>query len=61
MILEGEIRDAKMNSFSSNFQTRQTLVKHKLPLYFLYEFLMVENLTSAIREHGLNENLGLVI
>ena len=38
MILEGEIEDAKMSSFSSDFQT---LIKHhKFPLYFLYELLM---------------------
>ena len=34
---EGEIKDAKMSSFSSNFQT---LILHLLPLYFLYELLM---------------------
>ena len=34
MILEGEIKDAKMSSFSSDFQT---LIK--LLLYFLYELL----------------------
>ena len=37
LILEGEIRDAKMRSFSSDFQT---LVKHSFLLYFLYELLM---------------------
>ena len=38
MILEGEIKDAKMNSFSSDFQT---LNKHfKFPLYFLDELLI---------------------
>ena len=37
MILEGEIKDAKMSSFSSDFQT---LIKHLFPLYFLYEFLI---------------------
>ena len=37
MILEGEMKDAKMSSFSSNFQT---LIQHLLPLYFLYELLM---------------------
>ena len=37
MILEGEIKDAKMSSFSSDFQT---LIKHKFPLFFLYELLM---------------------
>ena len=37
MILEGEIKDAKMSSFSSDFQT---LIKHWFPLYFLYELLM---------------------
>ena len=35
MILEGEIKDAKMSSFSSDFET---LIKHYFPLYFLYEF-----------------------
>ena len=37
MILEGEIKDAKMSSFSSDFQT---LIKLQFPLYFLYELLM---------------------
>ena len=37
MILEGEIKDAKMSSFSSDFQT---LIKHLFPLYFLYESLI---------------------
>ena len=37
MILEGEIKNAKMSSFSYYFQT---LIKHKFPLYFLYELLM---------------------
>ena len=37
MILEGEIKDAKMSSFSSDFQT---LIKHLFPLYFLYELLI---------------------
>ena len=37
MILGGEIKDAKMSSFSSDFQT---LIKHQFPLYFLYELLM---------------------
>ena len=37
MILEGEIKDAKMTSFSSDFQT---LIKHLFLLYFLYELLM---------------------
>ena len=37
LILEGEIRDAKMRSFSSDFQT---LVKHSFILYFLHELLM---------------------
>ena len=31
MILEREIKDAKMSSFSSDFQT---LIKHLFPLYF---------------------------
>ena len=35
MILEGEIKDAKLNSFSSDFQTLITF-----SLYFLYELLM---------------------
>ena len=37
MILEGEIKDAKISSFSSDFQT---LIKRKFPLYFLNELLM---------------------
>ena len=37
MILAGEIKDAKMSSFSSEFQT---LIKHSLPLYFLQKLLM---------------------
>ena len=37
MILDGEIKDAKMASFSSDFQT---LIIHKILLYFLYELLM---------------------
>ena len=37
MILEGEIKDAKMSSFSSDFQTR---IKHSFPLYFHHELLM---------------------
>ena len=37
MILERELKDAKMSSFSSDFQT---LVKHQFPLYFRYELLM---------------------
>ena len=37
MILEGEIKDAKMSSFSSDFQT---LIKQLFPLYFLYELLI---------------------
>ena len=36
MILGGEIKDGKMSSFSSGFQT----LKHEFPLYFLYELLM---------------------
>ena len=37
MILEGEIKDAKMTSFSSDFQT---LIKNLFLFYFLYELLM---------------------
>ena len=38
MILEGEIKDAKMSSFSSDFKT---LIKYKISLmYFLYELLL---------------------
>ena len=37
MILEGEIKDAKMSSFSSDFQQ---LYKHQFSLYVLYEVLM---------------------
>ena len=49
MILEGEIKDAKMSSFSSDFQT---LIKHYFPLFFLYELLM--SLRRAYRnQHNL--------
>ena len=37
MILGGEINDAKMDSFSADFQT---LIKHQFYFYFLYELLM---------------------
>ena len=37
MFLAGEIKDAKMSSFSCDFQT---LIRHYFPLYFLYELLM---------------------
>ena len=37
MILGGEIKDAKMNSFSADFQT---LIKHQFSFYFLYELSM---------------------
>ena len=36
-ISEGEIKDTKLSSFSSDFQT---LIEHQVPLYFLYELLM---------------------
>ena len=35
MILGGEIKDAKMSSFSSDFQT---LIKHQFPLYFFMNY-----------------------
>ena len=35
MILEGEIKDAKMSSFSSDFQT---LIKHLFPLWIINKF-----------------------
>ena len=37
MLLEREIKNAKMSSFSSDLQT---FIKHLFPLYFLYESLM---------------------
>ena len=38
MILEGEIKGAKLSSFSSDFQI---LIKYKISLmYFLYELLL---------------------
>ena len=37
MILEGEIKDKKMSSFLSDFQT---FIKHLSLLYFLYEVFM---------------------
>ena len=45
MILEGEIKDAKISSFSSDFQT---LIKYQFPSYFLYELLM--SLRRGIRK-----------
>ena len=52
MISEEEIKDAKMSSFSSDFQT---LIKHKFPLYFLYKLLLglrtkIANLNSLFSE-----------
>ena len=43
MILKGEIKDAKMSSLSSNFQT---LIEHQFPLNFPYELLMSLRSTS---------------
>ena len=37
MIFRGEIKDAKMSKFSSDFRT---LIQHQFPLYFLYELLL---------------------
>ena len=37
MILEGKIKDTKMCSSLSDFQT---VIKHLSPLYFLYELFM---------------------
>ena len=37
MILQGEVKDAKRSSFSSDFQT---LIKHQFSFVFLYELLM---------------------
>ena len=44
MILDGEIKDAKMSSSSSDFQT---LIKHSFCLYFLSELLMSLRKRSA--------------
>ena len=38
MIFEGEIKDAKTSSFSSDFHT---LIKHNFPLYFCHELIWV--------------------
>ena len=46
IILEEEIKDAKMSSFSSDFQT---LIKHSFPLYFLYALLMSLRSTDSVR------------
>ena len=46
MLLEGEINNAKMSSFSSDLQT---LIKHLFPLYFLYDILMsLKNLFTVV-------------
>ena len=49
IILGGQIKDAKMSSFSSAFLT---LIKHQFPLYFLYELLM--SLRSVFRTQCFN-------
>ena len=36
-VSNAKFKDAKMSSFSTDFQT---LIKHQFPLYFLYELLM---------------------
>ena len=46
IIFVGEIKDTKMSSFSSDFQT---LIKHYFPLYFLYELLMS---VRSVRQHA---------
>ena len=45
MIFEGEIKDAKMSSFSSDYQT---LIKHIFPLYFLFELLLFNEFENSI-------------
>ena len=51
MILEGEIKDAKMSSFSSDLQT---LIK---TLYFLYELLMsLRSANEILNCHYSNES-----
>ena len=47
MILEGEIKDAKMTSFSSDFQT---LIKQNFFLYFLYTILYTYIYTFSGKE-----------
>ena len=49
MISEGEIKDTKLSSFSSDFQT---LIEHQVPLYFLYELLM--SLRTADKDMKVN-------
>ena len=49
IIFEGEIKDAKMSSFSSDIQT---LIKHYFPLNFLYELLM----SLRIMNHNFGEH-----
>ena len=51
MILEREIKDAKMSSFSFDFQT---IIKLKFPLYFLYE------LSTSFRNIDKNESTFLL-
>ena len=53
MILEGEIKDAKMTSFSSDFQT---LIKNLFLLYFLYELLMSLRIEFS-NKMNVNKNL----
>ena len=39
MILEGETKDAKINSFFYLI-SKHSLIKHQFPLYFLYELII---------------------
>ena len=45
MILEGEIKDAKMTSFSSDFQT---LIKHNFFIFSLYIINEYESFNSKL-------------
>ena len=45
MTFEGEIKVAKMSSFSSDYQT---LIKHIFPLYFLFELLLFNEFENSI-------------
>ena len=57
MIFEREIKDPKMSSFSSDFQT---LIKHYFPLYFLYELLLFKEFENLICKLMLFFNFAII-
>ena len=54
MILEGKIKDAKMSSFSSDFQT---LIKHWFSLWIIDEFENGESKPDTTRRIRVDANI----